>query len=494
MLDGSSSWRLHFAQNTALILLSFFFLPLDTLILSVSYVLCITVPKSNARRHNRYATSVHPKTILVTGVGMAKGLTLARMFHEAGHKVIGADFEPYGVPVCGRFSNALHRFYALPLPNEIDGSAYYIHDLLTLIRKEKVNLWVTCSGVASAVDDGHAKEVIEKRSDCKVIQFVAATTATLHEKHSFIQYTTMLGLPTPATYNVASRAAVHQVLHGADVKQYIMKSVGVDDAARGNMTLLPRPTVSETYHHISRISISKDKPWVLQQYIRGDEYCTHALVVKGEVRVFVACPSSELLMHYQALPPESALSRAMLKFTQEFAMRSGLGMTGHLSFDFMIEEIPRESGLEMKLYPIECNPRAHTAVVLFNGQSIEMAEKYLTSLEAKENGTANGQSRQVLRPGKPGRYYWIGHDLTTLVLYPALELLFLKVTLREFVHSVFTFLQHLLLWKEGTFELWDPLPWWWLYHVYWPGQFLACILQRKKWSRINVSTTKIFGC
>ena len=496
MLSAQSPWRLHFAQNAALILISLVFLPPSTVILFLSYALSVLSPQGALRHRIRSSPNFHPKTILVTGVGMAKGLAIARAFYEAGHNVIGADFEPYGVPVSGRFSRALSIFYALSKPTKKDGSAYYIQDLLWVVRREKVDLWISCSGVASAVEDGEAKEVIERRTDCKAVQFDVKTTAMLHEKHSFIQHTMSLGLPAPETYDVTTRTAVHKVLNTHQTTQYIMKSVGVDDASRADMTLFPRPTVSETYERIANLSISPSKPWVLQQYIRGEEYCTHAVVIEGEVKAFVACASSELLMHYEALPSDSALSRAMFKFTEEFAARSGRCMTGHLSFDFLVDEKTTEKGLERVLYPIECNPRAHTAVLLFKGQSVDMAKAYLSALSSTPNGVlTNGvPSRQVVRPQHPARYYWVGHDLMEFVLFPILDSLRGKMSIAEVIQNCYVVLQHVLLWKDGTFELWDPLPWWCLYHVYWPGMFLASILYKRRWSRINVSTTKMFEC
>ncbi|MCJ1322416.1 hypothetical protein MMC15_007764 [Xylographa vitiligo] len=498
MLDGQSPWSQHLAQNLALILLSLCLLPLDTIVLVASYLFGWLLPQRPSRRRVIRSPGFEAKTILVTGVGMSKGLALVRMFYKAGHTVIGADFEPYGIPVNGRFSKSLKRFYRLPKPNPHDGSAHYIQDLLNLIRKEKVDLWVSCSGVASAVEDGQAKEIIERRSDCKAIQFNVKTTATLHEKHSFIQRTVDLGLPAPETYDVTTRTAIHHVLHKAPKKQYIMKSVGVDDAMRGGIRL-PRRSVSETYNHLSRVPISKEKPWVLQQYIQGEEYCTHALVVRGEVKAFVACPSLELLMHYEALPSTSSLSKAMLRFTEEFARRSGDEMTGHLSFDFMVEETSTEKGLQKSLFPIECNPRAHTAVVLFNTLSEEMSASYLQALTAKAdvnvNGhAANGHSSNIVMPHKPGKFYWIGHDLVALIFYPAFQVLQRRLSLAGFLSGCYEFLVHLFFWEDGTFEAWDPLPWWWLYHVYWPGQFLASILGKRRWSRVNVSTTKMFLC
>ena len=494
MLDGESPWRLHFAQNASLALLSLFFLPIDSFILIFAYAFHVLSPQNAARRSIRRSPGFQPRTILVTGVAMSKGLVLARAFYQAGHNVIGADVERFGIPVCGRFSRAVKKYYALPDPTETDGALYYVHDLLRIVRREKVDLWVSCSGVASAVEDGEAMEFIEKRSDCKAFQFDVKTTATLHEKHSFIQHTMSLGLPAPETYDVTSRTTVHKILNRTKEKKYIMKSVGQDDARRGDMTLLPQRTISATYQHLARIPISEQKPWVLQQFIKGEEYCTHAVVVRGEVKAFVACPSLDLLMHYKALPPTSSLSTAMLKFTSEFAARSGQHMTGHLSFDFLVQETVTEKGFEKTLYPIECNPRAHTAVVLFNAQSEELAQAYLTAVAPEMNGAGNGHPTEIVIPRQPAAYYWIGHDVVSLVLQPLLHVLMFRLSVADSIRDCYTFLQHVLFWKDGTFEMSDPLPWWWLYHVYWPGTFISCIMTRRKWSRINVSTGRIWDC
>ena len=504
MLTGTSPYHLHLAQNAALILVSLSFLPLSTLVLFFSYAISPLVRSHDAlRKHNSSNATFRPRTILVTGVGMSKGLTLARAFYLAGHNVIGADFQPHGIPPCGRFSRALRKFYALPKPDDSNGAAYYINALLHIVQTEKVDLWVSCSGVASAVEDGQAKEVLERKSNCGCIQFDVPTTSTLHEKDTFILETQRLGLPVPETHNVTSRAAVHKVLNESPrtKKRYILKSTGVDDESRNNiMTVLPRRTLSETYSHLSTIKIAQDKPWVLQEFVSGKEYCTHALIVEDEVKAFVACPSLELLMHYEALPKDEPLSKAMLLFTREFVRRSGGQWTGHLSFDFLVEERESEKGVEKGLVPIECNPRAHTAVVLFAGREGEMVEGYLGALKGKKrpniNGITNGDEleKEPVSPIGRVKCYWIGHDLVTMVIYPLLYFLLRRITISEYLGGVGTFLEHILFWKDGTYELWDPLPAWWLYHVYWPGQFLACILQGRKWSRINVSTLKMFGC
>ena len=167
-----------------------------------------------------------------------------------------------------------------------------------------------------------------------------------------------------------------------------------------------------------------------------------------------------------------------------------------------------ESDGEITLYPIECNPRAHTATVLFNGCP-EIAQAYLQVLAEdadKPNGhtSANGHSKAApFYPEDPAQYYWFPHDLVTLLLLPALAALLGMMSVvgleqsseprPSLTTSAGVLLDHLILWKDGSFSLDDPLPSWWLYQVYWPGQFVKSLMTGKKWSRINVSTTKMFG-
>ena len=492
MLDGNDSVLMHRAQNAALLVLSIAFLPFDTFILLISYGLKYMVYNAGEERRQRalQKPGFKPYRVLVTGVGMTKGLCLARQFYEAGHWVMGADFEPYHeILVCGRMSASLHRFVPLCRPDAKNGPAPYIQSVLHAIGENKVDLWVSCSGVASAVEDGMAMEVVQARTPCKAIQFDAATTRTLHEKHSFIRHTEALGLVTPETHEVTSGADVEAFLSKAPPsRKYIMKTIGVDDAMRADLTLLPRDTVEDTARHIARLRISKTTPWILQQFVNGCEYCTHSLVVGGKVRAFVACRSAELLMHYEALPPTSPLSRAMLDFTEKFAAGGGKEFTGHLSFDFLVENPTGSTPADIPLYPIECNPRAHTAVALFNGTHA-MVDAYLSALDASCEPPPT-----IVVPVRLDRYYWIGHDVVTLVILPTLSALTLSLTLSELTNGYKLLLTHLAFWKDGTYEAWDPLPWWWLYHGYWTMQFWNCMIKGTMWSRLNVSTTKMFEC
>lgn len=495
MLNGTDSLFRHRLQDVQLILLSVLALPLTTFALFVTLAIDRFRQHSalDIRRNQLASPEWRPRTILVTGVGMTKGLTLARLFYQAGHNVIGADFESHGALVCGRVSKSLSKFYSLRRPDKDAGVKPYSDDLLRIVAAEKVHLWVSCSGVASALEDGMIKERMGTETACKAIQFDVSTTQLLHEKDSFIQHAKDLGLKVPQTYKVTSLAAAESLLARARLDgkhKFLLKPTGVQDADRADMTLLPKGSHTDTISYLSRKHFSADSSWILQQFISGPEYCTHALVVDGQVKAFAACPSAELLMHYEALPTDSKLTQAMLEFTTTFASHHGKGFTGHLSFDFMMES-------DGSIYPIECNPRAHTAVVLFS-DTPQLVDAYLSALEdagVEDSGVkANELSDQHIQPDGDQKYYWVGHDVIELALAPLLSALTTLQLNRKLPSDLSRLLEHILWWRDGTFVSWDPAPWWWLYHVYWPMQFLHALSAGKKWSRVNVSTTKVFEC
>ena len=590
---AASSNLHHQLRSFLLVFLSIACLPITTFSLILSYFLRPYAYASILLRRYRlqHAPAFKPRRILVTGVGMSKGLFLARTFYLTGHTVIGADFDAvYSIPAAGRFSVSIQKYVSLPRPGGEAGVAWYINALLRTVQQEDIDLWVSCSGVASAVEDGQAMEILSRRTNCKFIQFTAQDTAILHAKGSFIDKVKELGLPAPETHEVRSRDSVHKILHRSTSstngtprtsseagpltvektrttrrtsRQFILKSVDMDDSAReaaADMTILPRHTPSETYNFVANMKINEQKPWVLQQYVKGREYCTHALVVRGKVKAFAACHSSDLVMHYEALEKDDPLSQAMEQFTITFAGLMGAmeigpnglvsssatveekpgDFTGHLSFDFLVEQLASEKGVECSILPIECNPRAHTAVALFEGREVEMTEAYLSALDTTtttipddlangfhetfmhdDEDAAHERSTIVRPPAHPKKVYWIGHDLVVLGILPLLALaqavirsslsylsyipmadaVFnrspsppLRTAIRRTIYDLATLAEHVLTWQDGTYTLWDPLPAWWLYQVYWPGLFLRAALEGKKWSRVNVGTTKMFGC
>ncbi|PYH47086.1 uncharacterized protein BP01DRAFT_372449 [Aspergillus saccharolyticus JOP 1030-1] len=471
-------------KNILLILLSILCLPASALLTTISFLYIYFLKHESTRSH----TSAR-KTILVTGVSMTKGLTIARLLAQhTPHRIVAADTEPIPFTSPGRYSRSIAQFHRLASPQGTNPKPY-VDALLDLIRAENVHLWISCSSVVGAVEDGEVMRSVrrERGKRFNAVQFDSDVVGKLHEKDAFIEYIQSVGLLVPESHRCTSVAQETEKKFTEPPQKFILKPIGVDDKARSQMmTLLPLAAgPNSTSAYLSTLDISPSNPYILQQYITGPEYCTHSLVVRGQVKAFVACPSSDLLMHYAALPADSALSTKMLEFTQRVAEDGGEDFTGHLSFDFLVEG----QGHDAKLYPIECNPRAHTAVVLFK-DTPAMAEAYLSCFDSELS-----MRKPLVVPTKPTqRCYWIGHDLVTLLLIPILTLLAGEGSVEEAKRGIETLWHHLVHWRDGTFALWDPMPFFVLYHVYWPSRFVESLIRGQEWSRINVSTTKMFAC
>jgi catechol O-methyltransferase len=512
------SFSEHAFKNISLICLSILFLPIDTFVVAACFVWQAVRPFLHPREESVVRQHEGPRrTVLVSSLAMGKGLSLARAFHAAGHRVIGVDFDtskfahsPVWSP--GRFSKALHKYYTVTTPNNGPSGSRYVQDMVNLIKSERAELWVCVSGVASTIEDTYLKDIIEKETKCMVFQLDPRTCEVLHDKHKFIRTVNNAGLKTPTTVFVESREEVFRVLEEHPNTTFILKCVPLDDVSRADITQIPQPTPQQTGRFVNSLDISPQKPWVVQQYISGAEFCTHAVVVRGEVKSFVACPSSEMLMHYESLAGDAPISKAMLAFTRRLVRTLEEGkMTGQVSFDFIIDidqALGAKSPLDIDLYPIECNPRTHTAVVLLAENPRELAAAYLSLLDEPRKTSRskkNGQHPEpyddtdvstVIYPNKDSFsrtfFYWMGHDFVTEVALPVLDMLTLKMRPADCGESVAWFLVRLISWKDGTFEVEDPVPWWWLYHIYYPWLFATSLLTGKRWSRVNVSTTRMF--
>ncbi|KAI5791341.1 hypothetical protein FPQ18DRAFT_335973 [Pyronema domesticum] len=501
----------HIFKNISLIALSILFLPLDAFITATCLLWNFSQrfsdpPPAAPRNEPR-------RTVVVSSLCMAKGLLIARSFHLAGHKVIGVDFDTAHYahsPVIssGAFSAALARYYRVATPRTDESRAKYATDMVDIIKKEGADLWICVSGVASTTEDALIKATVERETKCKVFQPDPETCDQLHEKHEFIRLVKEAGLRTPLTTLVTSREEVYEVLQQHPSTQFIVKCVELDDVSRSDMTQIPQPTPEKTEKFINSLDISPNKRWVVQEFIHGDEYCCHAVIVRGIVHAFVACPSSEMLMHYKPLPADCSLSRAMLAFVRKLVKTlEGGQLTGQLSFDFLIDPMEAKKKPEsVKLFPIECNPRTHTAVILFKDQPQQLANAHLKLLEKDDHAPKDGKIAGV--PAKETDiigvaaphvdrftkkdYYWIGHDLVTDVAIPVSDFLMMKIGVYECLRQVSWYAVKVLTWKDATFEFWDPLPWFWLYHVYYPWMFVTSLLTGKRWSRVNTSTTRVF--
>jgi hypothetical protein len=211
--------------------------------------------------------------------------------------------------------------------------------------------------------------------------------------------------------------------------------------------------------------------------------------VDGQITAFVTAPSNDMLMTYEDWTNREIGKRAE-QWTRDFLDRLAKNpiasgkkrrLTGHFSFDFILSERNGE------MYPIECNPRVHTAIILL--PLSQLASVYPAPHESFHVD-------KVLKP-LPGTVprSWIYNDLIMRYLpyvLPFAEILEMIHPSLPACHLTWDQKKRILP-QEGVMQLRvdptliadDPIPFLVLWHVFWPYLLITRWWQGKKWTRVS---------
>jgi predicted ATP-grasp superfamily ATP-dependent carboligase len=383
------------------------------------------------------------KTILISGGKMTKALQLARSFHAAGHRVILVESGKYRF-TGHRFSRAVDRFYTVPKPQ----SPGYTDALLSIVGNEGVDVYVPVCSPAASYFDAVAKTALEPF--CEVVHCDADVVALLDDKFAFTALADTLGLSTPDAHRVTSPAQVEGFDFAGARRPYILKSIPYDPVNRLDLTPLPRPTAEQTAAFARSRPISAETPWVMQELVHGQEYCTHSTVRNGRVQVYCCCESSAFQINYEMVdkPEIEAWVRGFVE---------PLKLTGQVSFDFI-------QAADGTVYPIECNPRTHSAITMFYNHP-DLARAYL------EDGVDMITPLASSRPT-----YWIYHEIWRLLTQPA-----------RFGERLRTIARG----KDAIFDWDDPLPFLLVHHLQIPSLLIGNLIHLKPWIKIDFNIGKL---
>ncbi len=390
-----------------------------------------------------------PQTILISGGKMTKALQLARSFHRAGHRVILIETRKYWL-TGHRFSWAVDRFYTIPAPQTEE----YAQALLAIVQKEGVNVYVpVCSPVASYYDAAVEKILAPH---CRVMHVDLKTLRQLDDKYEFAVAAQSLGLRVPQSYRITRPQQVLDFDFADAQRKYILKSIPYDSIRRLDLTPLPCSTPAETTAFVNALPISESKPWIMQEFIPGREYCTHSTVRDGHLQLHCCCESSAFQVNYKEVTQTE-----IEQWIRTFASR--LSLTGQVSFDFI------EAADDGQIYAIECNPRTHSAITMFYNHP-DVAKAYLEK-------DPLDQTVQPLTSSRPT--YWLYHEIWRLVTHLWQPL------------QVWQRLQIIALGKDAIFDWDDPLPFLMVHHWQIPLLLLGNLRQPKEWVRIDFNIGKL---
>nr|XP_019045967.1 hypothetical protein I302_04707 [Kwoniella bestiolae CBS 10118]OCF24897.1 hypothetical protein I302_04707 [Kwoniella bestiolae CBS 10118] len=433
--------------------------------------------------------------VVISGGRMSKGLTLARAFKRAGWKVIGVEEEGWGEYCPMRYSAAIDRFHILP--SAARSYDRYSKKLLSIVQLHSATLFIPVSGAGSSVEDARAADemFVATEGRCRTFIQDPETMEDLHDKDKFMHLVERLGMRIPSGEMVNSVEEALSFLREDDQflePKYIFKCMGLDEN-RGDMTLYPLKgddkELTRTRQSLESLNlkITKDCPYVFQEFIPGQEWCTHASVITGKITSFVTCPSNDMLMTYENATSDEIGQRAerwtkiLLEKLQKDPTPTGKqrNLTGHFSFDFIV------STKNGEMYPIECNARVHTAVIMLPLSRI--ADCY------EETNTVN---TTILRPDvNTAPRSWIYNDLimrylplivssadTLAKIHPSLPACAIDARKKHTLKPS----EAPLVWREDpTLVADDWIPFVVLWHVYWPYLLLSRWWNGKKWTRVS---------
>ena len=459
-------------------------------------------------RLDRSATRRRRRTVLITGMHTAKGLTLARACHRDGHRVISADFGfdfglgflGFKIPSVGRFSRAKDKFYTIPA---VGTQEDYAAAIRSIIMAENVDVWVPCTKsvfdpdpdftAVNPIWDAYAAQTVQERNmACVCVQSDVTTTDMLSDPEHFLKTTFQLGgdLRVPETHTIASRDDLERHLYRIHSKtpgrKFVLKQKSSPSAydptfrqdPADDYLLLPPDDVEEIDDVLDRYDLSAQSPCVLQEYISCDpprtlgnrSFRTHCLVVRGSVVVFLACKwgkSEAVYQQYDGEPAESPYTEAMLAFTRQLLSKwspQTRRLTGHFSLDFIVDNTHPSRPIKERLYAISCAPRVRTAVSLLS-ESVPamsaMVGAYLSVLDDPQDQYA-AQRVVVGLPAGARQRYQVGRDLLNyFASYPAMQVVKIvwglpkTVSIRICLKHAF---RHITESQDATFVIWDPLP------------------------------------
>ena len=274
--------------------------------------------------------------VLITGARAPVTLHLSRLFHAAGHQVVLADSQRFPLAKATRTKKAYIR-----LPPPRGNVPAYANAVANAVEKHGCDLVIpTCEEVffLAAARDLHGKAI-------PLFAPPLAVLADAHHKGTFAKRTAGFAAGPPPTDTVTSKA---ELLGLGNAGQRVLKPAW----SRFGSRVLICPGDAE----LAMVEPSPEDPWVVQDYLPGEEICAYGVAVNGALCAFAAYRPTYRAGRGAGIAFEPVTDAAARGFAAAYT--EATGWTGQLSFDFRRDAAGR-------LHALECNPRATSGLHFF---------------------------------------------------------------------------------------------------------------------------------
>ena len=283
--------------------------------------------------------------VLVTGSRMPFALAIVRKLAEEGHQVLAADawgFAP------GSHSKYVSEHFTTGSPR--DETEKFVDDVERIASEKDVDV------IVPAFEEVFYLSTQWERLAKVATPFFSpfATLLPLHDKETFERFATGKGLP------MAKTMIAHSDEELGDSLEQFPKYFARAAFSRGGVTLLTNAGQLAGKIAVADCHPTEVNPWLVQEFVEGDTFCTYSTVHSGTVTAHCAYAIPRQWEHSTGIQFRAIDGRPTLEVIREIV--AGNSYTGQISFDF----IDSPNGP----YLVECNPRATDGALLMSSPQL----------------------------------------------------------------------------------------------------------------------------
>lgn len=278
--------------------------------------------------------------VLVTCGRFQPATAMIRALHGVGARVDVADAYELSPAL---HSNAADEVHVVAPPAR--EPVRFAEDIAEIVRQRQIDL------VVPAFEEGFFLARYAELVPAPLFAPPFEVIARLHDKARFLELCRDLGLRTPRTTVVTSRADLRHAV--GQLQNFVARPA----FSRGGMVYLTNHGPRAGESTVDDCEPTLDNPWLVQEYVDGADACSFSIARRG--KVVVHCP-------YEPSVPSPGGFSVQFSSIEDFGslhtaskVCAELGYNGFIGFDYR----RTKDGLVM----IECNPRGSAGIFLTPG-------------------------------------------------------------------------------------------------------------------------------
>jgi predicted ATP-grasp superfamily ATP-dependent carboligase len=298
---------------------------------------------------------------------MPFALGMIRKLAESGHEVLAADSSELSP---GSHSRYVAERFVTASPR--DETERFVDDVERIASERSVEVIVPAFEEAFYLSTQH-----ERLSSAARLFFSPfATLAPLHDKASFEHTARRLDLPMAETVIAPSDEELAAALER--FPRYFARAA----FSRGGVSLLTNTGPLAGAVDVSDCHPTEANPWLVQEFVDGETFCTYSTVHGGRVTAHCAYEIPRQWEHSTGIQFVAIDGAPTLEVVEQISR--DCDYTGQISFDF----IDSPDGPML----VECNPRATDGVLLMSSAQLAMG---MLDQDAALATVAAGESIQL---------------------------------------------------------------------------------------------------